>query len=175
MESIIEEVLISEEEISKACISLGKKITNDYKNKDLVIVGLLKGCIPFLSDLSKHIKLPVEIQYMVVSSYKGGTTAGELQIKYDLESSIKDKHVLIAEDIVDSGTTIKTVIEMLKQKGAKSIEIVSLLNKDMNNNLNPKYVGFNIPNKFVVGYGLDFKDKYRNIPYVGVLKKEFYD
>src|SRR5690554_196046 len=172
---ILEEILISETEINNACKTLGKTITNDYKDKDLVLIGLLKGCIPFLSDLAKYIELPAEIQYMVVSSYHGGTTSNELHIKYDLEIPISNRDILIVEDIVDSGQTIKTITKMLKERGANSIEVVSLLNKTVNNDLNPKYVGFNIPNKFVVGYGLDFQEKYRNLPYIGVLKKEFYD
>lgn len=175
MEQIIESVLIKEDEIENACKRLGNEITNDYKEKDLMLVGLLKGCIPFLSDLSKHINLPLETQYMVVSSYRGTTTSSELQIKYDLETPIQGKDILIVEDIVDSGQTIETIIKMFESRKARSIEVVTLLNKTANNNLNPKYVGFNIPNKFVVGYGLDFKEKYRNIPYVGILKKEYYD
>lgn len=175
MKQIIESVLIKEDEIENACKRLGNEITNDYKEKDLVLVGLLKGCIPFLSDLSKHINLPLETQYMVVSSYRGTTTSSELQIKYDLETPIQGKDILIVEDIVDSGQTIETIIKMFENRKARSIEVVTLLNKTANNNLNPKYVGFNIPNKFVVGYGLDFKEKYRNIPYVGILKKEYYD
>lgn len=175
MHEIMESILISEEEILKACKRLGTQITSDYKDKDVVLVGLLKGCIPFLSDLSKHIDLVVETQYMVVSSYRGTTTSNELQIKYDLENPIQGKDIIIVEDIVDSGKTIETIINMFKNRKARSIEVVTLLNKTANNNLKPKYVGFNIPNKFVVGYGLDFKEKYRNIPYVGVLKKEYYD
>jgi|SRR5690625_520146 len=175
MEEIIESVLISEDQIENACKDLGKRITKDYKDKDLVLVGLLKGCVPFISDLSKHINLPLETQYMVVSSYRGTTTSHELQIKYDLETPVQGKDILLVEDIVDSGQTITTIIEMFKRRKVNSIEVVSLLNKTANNNLNPKYVGFEIPNKFVVGYGLDFNEKYRNIPYVGILKKEYYD
>jgi len=173
--NILEEILISETEIDNANKRLGQTITDDYKDKDLVLIGLLKGCIPFLSDLAKYIDLRLEMQYMIVSSYHGGTTSSELHIKYDLEIPIANRDILIVEDIVDTGQTIKTITRMLKERGARSIEVVSLLNKTVNNDLNPKYVGFNIPNKFVVGYGLDFQEKYRNLPYIGVLKKEFYD
>jgi len=173
--NILKEILISESEISDVCNSLGKQITNDYKNKDLILVGLLKGCIPFMSDLFKHIDLPVEVQYMVVSSYQGTTTSNELRIKYDLETPIANRDVLIVEDIIDTGQTINTITKMLKDRGARSVEVVTLLNKTSNNNYIPKYVGFNIPNEFVVGYGLDFQEKYRNLPYIGILKKEFYD
>lgn len=175
LSNVMEEILLTEEQIQGACKKLGETITNDYNGKDLVLLGLLKGCVPFLSDLSKHIDLPVEIQYMVVSSYHGGTSSGELKIKYDLEKSILNRDILIVEDIVDSGQTITTVTELLKSRGAKSVEVVSLLNKPSNNTLSPKYVGFEIPNKFVIGYGLDFDEKYRNIPYIGVLKKEYYE
>lgn len=175
MENIIERVLISEEDILKKCQSLGKQITEDYKNKDLVVVGLLKGCIPFLSDLAKNIILPLEIQYMIASSYGNATSSGEIQIKYDLENPIAGKDILIVEDIIDTGQTINTIINLLKSRGAKSIEVVALLDKIANNNLKAKYIGFEIPNEFVVGYGLDFQQKFRNVPYIGVLKKEFYD
>lgn len=175
MVEILKKILITEKEIDEACVRLGAEITNDYQGKDLVLVGLLKGCIPFLSDLFKRIDLPLETQYMVASSYHGSTTSNELHIKYDLEIPIKDRHILLVEDIVDSGQTIKTVTKMLKERGAASIEVVTLLNKEVNNTLNPKYVGFYIPNEFVVGYGLDFNEKYRNLPYIGVLKEEYYD
>lgn len=175
IKDLLEEVLFTEEQINEVNKKLGEKITIDYKDKDLVLIGLLKGCMPFLSDLAKYIKLPLEIQYMIVSSYHGGTTSSELHIKYDLEIPIANRDILIVEDIVDTGQTIKTITKMLKDRGANSIEIVSLLNKTANNDLTPKYVGFNIPNKFVIGYGLDFDEKYRNVPYIGVLKKEFYD
>lgn len=174
MHDAIKKILISEDEIKEAHNRLGFEITRDYKDSKLVLLGLLKGCIPFLPDLAKKIDLDLEIQYMVVSSYRGGTTSNDLQIKYDLETSIEGKDILIVEDIVDSGQTINTVIKMLKLRGAKSIEVVSLLNKPTNNNLNVKYLGFNIPNEFVIGYGLDFNELYRNLPYVGVLKEEYY-
>lgn len=175
MDKIIQKVLISETEILARCKTLGQQITQDYKNKDLVVIGLLKGCIPFLSDLTKNIDLILEVQYMVASSYHGSTTSGEIQIKYDLENPIAGKDVLIVEDIIDTGQTINTIMNLLKARGAKSIEVVTLLDKIANNNLRAKYIGFEIPNEFVVGYGLDFQQKFRNVPYIGILKKEFYD
>jgi len=175
MNNMIEEILISEEEILNTCKILGKQITNDYKGKDLILVGLLKGCIPFLSDLAKHIDLPLEIHYFIISSYHGTTTSSNIIIKHDIEVSLKDKDVLLVEDIVDTGKTIKTVINLFKNRGAKSIKIVSLLKKEEKNAIKIDYLGFSIPNKFVLGYGLDFDQKYRNLPYIGVLKKEFYD
>lgn len=175
MDKIIKKVLISEQEILDRCRELGKEITNDYKNKDLVLIGLLKGCIPFIADLAKNIDLPLEVQYMVASSYHGSTTSSEIQIKYDLEIPIAGREVLIVEDIIDTGQTIVTITELLKARGAKSIEVVTLLDKKANNNLKAKYVGFQIPNEFVVGYGLDFQQKFRNVPYIGILKEEYYD
>lgn len=176
MNNVIEEILVSEKQIAEACKRLGSEITRDYENKDLVLVGLLKGCIPFLSDLAKHIELPLEVQYMIVSSYHGGTaSSNEIQIKYDLEVPIKNRDILLVEDIIDTGQTIKAVKKLFETRGAKSIKVVSLLDKKDNNNLKAEYVGFTIPNKFVLGYGLDFQQKYRNLPYIGVLKKEFYD
>lgn len=173
----IEKILITESQILEKSKFLGKKITRDYEGKDLVLLGLLKGCIPFISDLSKHIKLPVEVAYMVVSSYHGEVTSSlEVQIKYDLEIPVKNRHVLIVEDIVDTGNTINTVIEILKFRGAKSVNVVTLLDKPTGRSkpFTPKYIGFEIPHSFVVGYGLDYKQKYRNLPYVGVLKKNIY-
>lgn len=175
MEKIIKKVLYSEQDILERCKTLGSEITNDYKEKDLVLVGLLKGCIPFISDLAKYINLPLEVQYMVASSYNGTTTSSEIQIKYDLEIPIADRDILIVEDIVDTGQTIETITKLLKSRGARSIEIVSLLNKKSNNNLNVKYIGFEIPDEFVVGYGLDYQQKFRNVPYIGVLKESYYD
>lgn len=175
MKEILKKILITAEEIDQACKELGANITKDYQGKKVVLIGLLKGCIPFIGDLAKYIDLDLEVQYMVVSSYRGGTSSGELQIKYDLESSINGYDVLIIEDIVDSGKTLETIQAMLMNKGANSVEVVTLLNKIANNNLKPKYVGFEIENEFVVGYGLDFQEKYRNIPYIGILKEEYYD
>ena len=173
----IERVLVSEKQIEDVCIKLGQEITNDYKDKDLVLLGLLKGCMPFMSDLSKHIRLPVEMAYMAVSSYHGTTSSsGEIQINYDLDFSIKNKHVLIVEDIVDTANTITTVINMLENRGATSVDVVTLLDKPEGRikEFVPKYVGFTIPKEFVVGYGLDYEQRYRNIPYVGILKPKVY-
>lgn len=175
MEKIIEKVLLSETEIIDSCTTLGKRITKDYMGKELLVIGLLKGCNPFLTDLTKKILIPLEINYMIVSSYHGTTTSSNLQIKYDLETEIFGKDILLVDDIVDSGETLKAVIELLTLRKPNSINVATLLNKHNNNDLNPKYVGFKIENDFVVGYGLDFKEKYRNVPYIGILKKELYD
>jgi hypoxanthine phosphoribosyltransferase len=178
MDSIFSEILITEEEITEACARLGKQISEDYKDKSPLMIGLLKGCVPFIGDLGKHISIKVEMDYMDVSSYHGGTEASlEVKIIKDLHSPVKDRHVIIAEDIVDTGNTLHKVIELLKYRGAASVEVVTLLNKEEGRKVTmvPKYVGHEIPNKFVVGYGLDYEELYRNIPYIGVLKPEIYE
>ncbi len=172
----IKEILITEEEIIEKCKELGEIITEDYKDKDLILVGLLKGSVPFLAELTKYICLPIEIDYMDVSSYEGTESTGEINILKDLDCSVKDRDVIIVEDIVDTGRTLLTVKEHLKNKKVRSVKVVSLLDKKSRRvvDINPDYLGFDIPDKFVIGFGLDFNQKYRNLPYVGVLKDEFY-
>lgn len=173
----VEKILVTEDAIYEKCKELGNKITNDYQDKDLLLIGLLKGCNPFMADLARNINLPLEVAYMVVSSYHGGTESTlEVQIKYDLEIPIRGRNVLIVEDIVDTGNTITTVIDILKHRGANSVEVVTLLDKPEGRQkaFTPKYIGFTIPKEFVIGYGLDYQEKYRNLPYVGVLKPEIY-
>ncbi len=177
MDQDIKKILVTEPEINEKCKELGHLITNDYKGKKLVVIGLLKGCIPFMSDLVKHIDIPLCVDYMSVSSYHGTTeSSGYVRVNKDLDTSINGSDVLIAEDIVDTGKTLKKVMEMLSVKGAKSIKIVTLLDKPEGRlvELIPDYVGFVIPKEFVVGYGLDFNEYYRNLPYIGVLKEEVY-
>ncbi|MCD4827760.1 MAG: hypoxanthine phosphoribosyltransferase [Acholeplasmataceae bacterium] len=177
MHKDIAEILVSELEIKEICESLGKEITNDYKDKNPILVGLLKGCIPFMSDLSKKIELKVDIAYMSVSSYHGGiNSSGDVKIKMDLDIPIHDRHVLIIEDIVDTGNTIVTIVELLMHRGAKSVEIVTLLDKPEGRlkPYEPKYIGRTIPKAFVVGYGLDYDEYYRNLPYVGILDPKVY-
>jgi hypoxanthine phosphoribosyltransferase len=177
MHQDLKKILISEQDIALKCKELGKIISNDYEDKKIILVGLLKGCVPFISDLSKHITIPMLIDYMDVSSYHGGTySTGQIKVNKDLDSNIEGFDVLIAEDIVDTGLTLKTVIEMLYLKGANSVKVVTLLDKPVGRivELQADYVGFTIPKEFVVGYGLDYMQYYRNLPYVGVLKEEIY-
>lgn len=169
--------LVSEEDIIKKCNELGLQIEKDYKDKDLLLLGLLKGCNPFMADLARNIDLPIELAYMVVSSYHGGTESTlDVQIKYDLEIPIRGRDILIVEDIVDTGNTITTVVELLKHRGANSVEVVTLLDKPAGRlkRFTPKYIGFTIPKEFVIGYGLDYQERYRNLRYVGILKPEIY-
>lgn len=174
----IEEIIFSEEKINEIVSRLGNQITNDYKEKETpLLVGLLKGCLPFLSDLAKKINIPINLDYMVVSSYSGASSTGVITIKKDLDNDVANRNVIIAEDIVDTGKTLNTVVNLFKERGAKSVEVVTLLDKPEGRvfPFTPKYVGEICPNRFVVGYGLDYNELYRNLPYIGVLKKEIYE
>ena len=173
----IKQILLTKDEIDLICQTLGQKITNDYQiHSNLLLVGLLKGCNPFMSDLMRYINLPIEIAYMDVKSYSGTKSTGEVQINLDLDIPVSNRDILIVEDIIDTGKTINTVSKLLLYRGAKSVRIVSLLDKPAGRNLTftADYIGKTIPNEFVVGYGLDYNQKYRNLPFVGVLKKSVY-
>ena len=176
MHKDIDRILLSEEEIVNRCKELGKQISMDYAGKHLVLVGLLKGSVPFMSELMKRIECDTEIDFMDVSSYDGTESQGDVRIIKDLDRSPKDDDILIVEDIVDTGRTLKTVKKLLLSKGASSVKIVTLLDKPDRRvvEIEPDYYGFIVPNEFVVGYGLDFNQKYRNLPYIGVLKPECY-
>ena len=176
MHKDIDRILLSEEEIVNRCKELGKQISMDYAGKHLVLVGLLKGSVPFMSELMKRIECDTEIDFMDVSSYDGTESQGDVRIIKDLDRSPKDDDILIVEDIVDTGRTLKTVKKLLLSKGASSVKIVTLLDKPDRRvvEIEPDYCGFIVPNEFVVGYGLDFNKKYRNLPYIGVLKPECY-
>lgn len=177
MHKDIEQILFDRETISNRVKELAKEITEDYKGKDLVCICLLKGGVLFLTDLIKEIDLDLEIDFMDVSSYGASTTSsGEVRILKDLDASVKDRDLLIVEDIIDTGVTLSKVVELLKSRQAKSIEIVSFLNKPDRRkiDMDVKYIGYEIPDYFVVGYGLDFDEKYRNLPYIGYLKEELY-
>lgn len=173
----IKSIMISEEEIAKRVKELGKQLTEDYRGKELLIVGILKGCMLFLSDLVRAIELPLTMDFMVVSSY-GTTTksSGVVRIIKDLERDIEGKDVLIVEDIVDTGLTLSYLVENFKSRNPKSVRICSLLDKPDRRKaqVDIEYVGFKIPDEFVVGYGLDYGESYRNLPFVCVLKPEIY-
>lgn len=177
MRNKIKRVLISEEEIQKKVKELGARITEDYKDKNLVVVGVLKGAIIFLADLVKSITIPLTLDFMAVSSYGSSTeTSGVVRILKDLDSSIEGMDVLIVEDIIDSGLTLSYLYENLKSRGPNSIKICALLDKPERRKVDVKadYIGFTIDDEFVVGYGLDFAEKYRNLPEICVLKPEAY-
>lgn len=175
MHKDVKEILYTHEEIVLKCKELGQQITNDYNGKDLVLVGLLKGSVPFLAELSQYIGLDVTFDYMDVSSYDG-VESRSVTIKKDLDQEVKGKDILLVEDILDTGKTLTTVRAMLKERGAASVEIATMLDKKEGRTypIEAKYVGYEIPNAFVIGFGLDFNEKYRNLPYVGILKEECY-
>ncbi len=178
MHNDIQEILVSEKEIDQICTDLGEKLAKAYANKKPLLVGLLKGCIPFMSDLAKKIDIPLEIAYMSVSSYHGGiSSSGNVKIKMDLDVSIEGRDVIIVEDIVDTANTIVTIIDLFKHRGAASVKVATLLDKPGGRTqaYEPEYVGKVIPKAFVVGYGLDYDEYYRNLPYVGILKPEVYE
>jgi len=174
----VAEVLISEEELQAKIAELGKAISADYQGKDLLAVCILRGAVVFLSDLIRHITIPHEIDFMAVSSYGGTRTesSGVVRILMDLETNIEGRDVLIVEDIIDTGLTLNYIIDNLKTRRPASLRTCVLLNKQERRQVDVPldYVGFNIPDKFVVGYGLDYNEKYRNLPFIGVLKPELY-
>lgn len=178
MHEVVEKVLVTHEEIVERCEELGKKITEDYQKKGStpLLVALLKGSVPFLAEIIKHIDLDIQFDFMDVSSYEGTQSIGDIRIVKDLDCSVKDVSILLVEDIVDTGRTLKEVTRLLMSKGAKDVKVVSLLDKPDRRvlDITADYVGFEIPNEFVIGFGLDYEQKFRNLPYVGVLKPEVY-
>ncbi|MFV0379650.1 MAG: hypoxanthine phosphoribosyltransferase [Anaerorhabdus sp.] len=178
MHSMLKEILVSEKDIVSRSKELGLMITKDYKDSGStpLLVALLKGSVPFLAELIKHIELDITLDFMDVSSYEGTESLGDIKILKDLDSSIRGLDILLVEDIVDTGKTLVTVKELLFRKGAKSVKIVSLLNKQSRRTeeVDVDYIGFEVRDEFVVGFGLDYNEMFRNLPYVGVLKDECY-
>lgn len=177
-EQDIDRILLSEDEICQRVADLGERISEDYEGKDLVAVCILRGSAIFFTDLMRQVTIPVAMEFMSVSSYGGGTqSSGSVRIKYDMENDIAGKDVLIVEDIIDSGNTLSHLTEMLRSRKPNSIEVCCLLDKPARRTVEVpvKYVGFRIPDEFVVGYGLDYDSKYRNYPSIGVLKREAYE
>ncbi|MFB9758768.1 MULTISPECIES: hypoxanthine phosphoribosyltransferase [Bacillaceae] len=177
MNQDIEQVLISEEEIQQKLKELGAIITEDYKGTLPLAVGVLKGAMPFMADLLKRVETYLEMDFMAVSSYGNSTTSsGEVKILKDLDTSVEGRDILIVEDIIDSGLTLSYLVDLFKYRKAKSVKIVTLLDKPSGRkvDIEANYVGFQVPNAFVVGYGLDYREQYRNLPYIGVLKPSVY-
>lgn len=173
----IGEVLISEEQIAARIKELGAEISADYKGKEIVMIGILKGVVPFYAALAQAITLQVQQDFMSVSSYGAGTVStGKLIIRKDIDIDIENKHVLIVEDILDSGRTLRGVMQMFEAKKPASLKICALLDKPAGRveNVKAAYAGFTVPDAFVVGYGLDYAGYYRNLPFIGVLKPEVY-
>ena len=177
MDYFVEEVLLNHQQIVDRSKELGDIITSEYKFKTPILIGLLKGSVPFMAELIKYIDCPMEMDFLKVSSYSGTESTGRVNIKSDLAVDIFGRDILIVEDIIDSGLTLMKVIELLKERKPKSIEIVTLLDKNEGRivkELIPKYIGFSIPNKFVIGFGLDYNELYRNLDYIGVFKPSIY-
>ncbi len=177
MHTDIKKVLVSHQQIVERAQELANEIQEDYKDKKPpILVALLKGSVPFLAEIIKWIDMDVELDFMDVSSYEGTESVGDVRILKDLDRSIKEDNVLLVEDIVDTGKTLEQVSKLLYNKGAADVKIVTLLDKPSRRIVDVKadFIGFEIPNEFVVGFGLDYIEKYRNLPYVGVLKDEVY-
>lgn len=177
MHDDIKEVLVSEEQLKAKIAELGAQISKDYEGKNLVLVSILKGSVVFMADLMRAVSIPCSIDFMVVSSYGSSTvTSGLVKIIKDLDDDLSGKDVLIVEDILDTGVTLSNLVPMLKLRNPSSVKICTILDKPSRRkaDIHPDYEGFQVPDKFVVGYGLDYDEKYRNLPYVGVLKPEVY-
>ena len=179
MENDIMQVLLTEEEIRNKIKELGAILTAEYEGKNPIIVGVLKGVVMFYADMIREIKVPCQMDFMWVSSYAGTHSTGNMMVRQDLSADIKDRHVLILEDIFDTGNSLDFTVKHLSGRGPASIKICTLLDKPERRNpritLKADYTGFTIPNEFVVGYGLDYNEQYRNLPYIGILKPEVYE
>lgn len=173
----IEEILVTETQIKHRLTELAADIDRDYEGKDLLVVGVLKGAVMVMADLARALHSHVRMDWMAVSSYGSGTkSSGVVRILKDLDTDLKDQHVLIVEDIIDSGLTLSWLLTNLKSRGAASVEICTMLRKPeaLKVDIDVRYVGFDVPNKFVVGYGLDYAEKYRNVPFVATLAPHVY-
>ncbi|MBR6473105.1 MAG: hypoxanthine phosphoribosyltransferase [Firmicutes bacterium] len=170
MDVTVGKILFTEEQIRERAKALAKKINEDYKGESVYLVGTLRGALVWMADLMKELELNTEIDFIVASSYQGTDTTGVVTIKKDIEGDVSGKNVIIVEDIVDTGTTLFKLLDYFKGRGAKSVEICSMLNKPSRRRapVSPKYNGFEIDDLFVIGYGLDYNQKFRNLPYVGV-------
>ena len=177
LEQDIKKILISHEEIVDAAKKLGQQLTKDYQGKNPIFVGILKGSVPFMAELIKHIDTHIELDFMLVSSYHGGTaSSGVINVIKDINQDITGRDILFVEDIIDTGQTLKNLCNLFKERNAASVKIATLLDKPEGRvvEIDADYTCFTIPNEFVVGYGLDYNENYRNIPYIGILKEEVY-
>ena len=174
----IESILLTQEQIQEKVLELSKQLREEYAGKDPIFVGVLKGVVMFYADMVREADYPCQIDFMWISSYGSGTTSGKMEVKKDISADIKGRHVVILEDIFDTGNSLDFTYKHLLSKEPASLRICTLLDKPERRNpavtLKPDYVGFTIPNAFVVGYGLDYNEHYRNLPYIGILKPEVY-
>ena len=178
MERNIEKILLTEEQIQARITELGEILSEDYKDKNPIVVGVMKGVVVFYADMIRKIKTPCQMDFMWISSYAGTESTGNMIVRRDVSSDIKGRHVLVLEDVFDTGNSLDYTVKHLLAKEPASVKVCTLLDKPERRNpditLKPDYIGFTIPNEFVVGYGLDFNENYRNLPYVGILKPEAY-
>ena len=177
MKDDIKKVLLSEEELRTRVSELGAQLSRDYEGKNLLMVSVLKGSVVFMADLMRAVSIPEKIDFMSVSSYGSGvTTSGEVKIIKDLDRPLEGLDLLLVEDILDTGITLSHLLPMLKMRNPRSVRLCTILSKPSRRkaDIEPDYLGFEVPDEFVVGYGLDYDEKYRNLPYVGVLKPEVY-
>lgn len=178
MDKDIQKILLTEEQIQSKVKELGAILTEEYAGKNPVIVGVLKGVVVFYADMIRQIKVPCQLDFMWISSYSGANSTGKMLVRQDVTADIKDRHVLILEDIFDTGNSLSFTVEHLLSKQPASLKICTFLDKPERRKegvtLQADYVGYTIPNEFVVGYGLDYNEKYRNLPYIGILKPEVY-
>lgn len=176
MKEAIERVLISEEELEAAVAKIGRQISEDYRGKDPIFIGVLKGCFIFMADLMRHVDIDCSMDFMAVSSYSGTTSTGAVKINKDLSEIIEGRHLILVEDILDSGVTLNYLKNYLMVRKPASIAVATLMDKPARRkaNIYADYSCFEIPDAFVVGYGLDYNERYRNLPYIGVLKPEIY-
>ena len=179
MKNDIKEVLLSEEQIQAKVKELAAQISEEYAGKDPVFIGVLKGVVVFFADMIRNIDIPCQIDFMNIASYSGATSTGRTEIRKDVSVDIKGRHVVILEDIFDTGTSLTFTVNHLLNKEPASLKVCTFLDKPERRRpgvtLKPEYVGYTIPNEFVVGYGLDFNEHYRNLPYIGILKPEIYE
>ena len=178
MEKDIQSILITTEQIQSKVTELARQVSQDYVGKDPVFIGVLKGCVVFFGDFIQKISIPCEIDFLGLSSYAGTQSTGQMQVRHDISTDIRGRHVVIVEDIFDTGRSLHFTYHHLLEKGPASIQIVTLLDKpsrrDPKVTLQAQYTGYQIPNEFVVGYGMDYKENYRNLPYIGIMKPEVY-
>ena len=179
MEKDIQRILLTEEQIKQRIEQMGEEISREYEGKNPVVLGVLKGVVVFYADMIRHITVPCQMDFMCLSSYQGTTSTGNMVVKQDMSVDVTGRHVLVLEDIYDTGGSLNYTYQHLMTKNPASVKVCTLLDKPERRKpgitLVPDWVGFTIPNEFVVGYGLDFNEKYRNLPYVGILKPEAYE
>ena len=178
MENCIQEILLTEEQIQTRIQELGNILSEEYADKNPIVVGVLKGVVVFYADMIRHIRVPCQMDFMWISSYEGTGSTGKMNLKKDLSEDVRGRHVLVLEDIFDTGNSLDFVCKHILEKEPASLKVCTLLDKPSRRNPNvtvqADYIGFEIPNAFVVGYGLDYNEYYRNLPYVGILKPEVY-